>query len=163
MLKQKFMPNFTTEAELKAHQLKGLKWTAAHAYDGSPVYRAKLSAAGILPADIQSLEDIRKLPFTDARDLKDGYPFPLRSVPFEKIVRIHSSSGTTGRRKNLCYTQKDVDDWGHFFARAYEMAGVTPKTAYRLPSATASGPPAWGFSWPVNGWGPWPCRWGPAM
>ena len=132
MLNQKFMPDFTTEAELKAHQLKGLKWTVAHAYDGSPVYRAKLSAAGILPADIQSLEDIRKLPLTDAEDLKDGYPFPLRSVPFEKIVRIHSSSGTTGRRKNLCYTQKDVDDWGHFFARAYEMAGVTPEDRVQI-------------------------------
>lgn len=132
MLKQRFMPDFTTEAELEAHQLKGLKWTVAHAYDGSPVYRAKLSAAGILPADIQSLEDIRKLPLTDAEDLKDGYPFPLRSVPFEKIVRIHSSSGTTGRRKNLCYTQKDVDDWGHFFARAYEMAGVTPEDRVQI-------------------------------
>ena len=132
MLKRNFMPEFTTEAELHAHQLKGLKWTVAHAYEGSPVYRAKLSQAGVSPEDIQSLEDIRKLPFTTAQDLRDGYPFPLRSVPFDRIVRIHSSSGTTGRRKNLCYTQKDVDDWVHFFARAYQMAGVTPEDRVQI-------------------------------
>jgi phenylacetate-CoA ligase len=126
------MPNFTTEAELRAHQLAGLKWTVAHAFHGSPAYRAKLEAAGVEPGDIQSIDDIRKLPFTDADDLKEGYPFPLRAVPFEQIVRIHSSSGTTGRRKNLCYTQKDVDDWAHFFARAYQMAGVTPEDRVQI-------------------------------
>jgi len=120
-----FMPDFATETELKAHQLKGLKWTVNHAYEGSPEYRKKLDLAGVKPRDIQTLEDLKKLPLTTANDLRDGYPFPLRAVPFEKIVRIHSSSGTTGKRKNLCYTQKDVDDWVHFFARAYEMAGVT--------------------------------------
>lgn len=132
MLKRNFMPEFATEAELHAHQLKGLKWTVAHAYEGSPVYRAKLSGAGVSPEAIQSLEDIRRLPFTTAQDLRDGYPFPLRSVPFERIVRIHSSSGTTGRRKNLCYTQKDVEDWTHFFARAYQMAGVTPEDRVQI-------------------------------
>lgn len=132
MLKRNFMPEFATEAELHAHQLKGLKWTVAHAYEGSPVYRAKLSEVGVSPEAIQSLEDIRRLPFTTAQDLRDGYPFPLRSVPFERIVRIHSSSGTTGRRKNLCYTQKDVEDWTHFFARAYQMAGVTPEDRVQI-------------------------------
>ena len=71
------------------------------------------------------LSDLASLPFTTSDDLRDQYPFPLRAVPFEQIVRIHSSSGTTGKRKILCYTQKDVDDWAHFFARCYEMAGVT--------------------------------------
>ena len=60
-----------------------------------------------------------------ANDLKEGYPFPLLSVPFDKVVRMHASSGTTGKRKVLCYTQKDIDDWTHFFARCYEMAGLT--------------------------------------
>ncbi|HWU40235.1 MAG TPA: phenylacetate--CoA ligase, partial [Candidatus Acidoferrum sp.] len=78
------------------------------------------------PEDIRSLNDLAKLPFITADDLRDDYPFPLRSVPFEQIVRIHSSSGTTGKRKILCYSQKDVDDWAYFFARCYEMAGVTP-------------------------------------
>jgi len=121
-----FMPPFKTVEELEAHQLAGLKWTVRHAYEGSPFYRERLESAGIRPEDIRSLEDLRRLPFTTGDDLRDQYPFPLRSVPFEQIVRIHASSGTTGKRKILCYTQKDVDDWAHFFARAYEMAGVTP-------------------------------------
>jgi phenylacetate-CoA ligase len=71
------------------------------------------------------LEDLSRLPFTTAKDLQEGYPFPLLSVPFEKVVRIHASSGTTGKRKVLCYTQKDIDDWTHFFARCYEMADLS--------------------------------------
>jgi len=121
-----FMPSFASAEELQAHQLKGLQWTLRHARQGSPYYRARLDAAGVGPDDLQSLDDIRKLPFTTAEDLRDDYPFPLRSVPYEQIVRIHSSSGTTGKRKVLCYTQKDLDDWANMFARCYEMAGVTP-------------------------------------
>jgi phenylacetate-coenzyme A ligase PaaK-like adenylate-forming protein/ABC-type branched-subunit amino acid transport system ATPase component len=121
-----FMPSFASADELAAHQLRGLQWTVRHAREGSPFYRARLDAAGIGPETIRSLDDLARLPFTTAEDLRDEYPFPLRAVPFEQIVRIHSSSGTTGKRKVLCYTQKDVDDWARFFARCYEMAGVTP-------------------------------------
>jgi phenylacetate-CoA ligase len=121
-----FLPSFASEEALRAHQLAGLQWTLRHACEGSPYYRSRLDAAGIRPEDIRRLEDIATLPFTTAEDLRDDYPFPLRAVPYEQIVRIHSSSGTTGKRKILCYTQKDVDDWAHFFARGYEMAGVTP-------------------------------------
>ena len=124
--KQTFMPPFKTEEELKCHQLAGLKWTLRHAYEGSSFYRAHLDAAGVSPDAIRELADLGKMPFTTGDDLRDGYPFPFRAVPFEQIVRIHASSGTTGKRKILCYTQKDVDDWRHFFARCYEMAGVTP-------------------------------------
>ncbi len=126
MQQQNFMPNFTSEEELHDHQLKGLKWTVKHAYEGSSVYREKLDAASVTPDSITSLDDLQKLPFTSADDLRDGYPFPLRAVPFEQIVRIHASSGTTGKRKVLSYTQKDLDDWTDFFARCYQMAGVTP-------------------------------------
>ena len=126
MLKQNFMPAFSSVDELKEHQLKGLQWTVRHAYEGSAVYRQKLEAAGVSPESVQSLDDLRRLPFTCADDLRDGYPFPLRAVPYEQIVRIHASSGTTGKRKVLCYTQKDLDDWTDFFARCYQMAGVTP-------------------------------------
>jgi phenylacetate-CoA ligase len=121
-----FMPPFKSVAELAQHQLQGLKWTVRHAYKGSSFYRAKLDNAGITPDDINSLDDLRKLPFATGDELRDGYPLPFRSVPFEQIVRVHASSGTTGKRKILGYTQKDVDDWQHFFARCYEMAGVTP-------------------------------------
>ncbi|MCD6527632.1 MAG: ATP-binding cassette domain-containing protein [Desulfuromonas sp.] len=126
MRQQNFMPNFTTEQQLKDHQLAGLQWTLHHAYEGSSFYREQLDAAQIRPEMIKSLDDLRRLPFTDADDLRAGYPFPLRAVPFEQIVRVHASSGTTGKRKVLCYTQKDLDDWTDFFARCYQMAGVTP-------------------------------------
>ena len=121
-----FMPDFKDAAALAAHQLEGLQWTVRHAYGGSSFYHERLTAAGVTPDDIRSLDDIRRLPFTTATDLRDGYPFPLRSVPFEQIVRIHASSGTTGKRKIIGYTQKDIDDWVDFFARCYQMAGVTP-------------------------------------
>ena len=127
-----FMPQVKTAEELKAHQLKGLQWTVRHAYEGSPVYRARLHEAGVHPEDIHSLEDLYHLPFTTANDLKEGYPFPLLSVPFDQVVRMHASSGTTGKRKVLCYTQKDIDDWTHFFARCYEMAGLSPEDRVQI-------------------------------
>ncbi len=125
MSRQTFMPPFETVAALEAHQLKGLQWTLRHAYEGSSFYRQKLDVAGVRPGDFHSFSDLAKMPFTTGEDIRDNYPFPLRAVPFEQIVRIHSSSGTTGKRKILGYTQKDVDDWAYFFARCYEMAGVT--------------------------------------
>jgi phenylacetate-coenzyme A ligase PaaK-like adenylate-forming protein/ABC-type branched-subunit amino acid transport system ATPase component len=121
-----FMPSFNSGEELKVHQLRGLQWTVRHAFEGSPAYRAKLEAAGVTPESIQSLDDLRRLPFTTTDDLRDGYPFPLKSVPFEQLVRVHASSGTTGKRKVLCYTQKDLDDWTDMFARCYQSAGITP-------------------------------------
>ena len=119
-----FMPSFKDIEELKKHQLNGLRWTVAHAYQGSDFYRQKLDEAGVQPDGIQSLDDIQSLPFTTADDLRDGYPFALLSVPESKLIRIHASSGTTGKRKILSYTRKDIDDWTHFFARCYEMAGL---------------------------------------
>ena len=119
------MPAFQSRAELEEHQLKGLQWILKHAFAGSAFYRQKLDATGVHPDHIQILDDIRKLPFTTADDLRAGYPFPLLSVPESEVVRIHASSGTTGKRKMLAYTQKDLDDWIHFFARCYEMAGLT--------------------------------------
>jgi phenylacetate-CoA ligase len=124
-MKRSFMPDISSEEELKALQLEGLKWTVNHAYQGSEFYRAKFDERGIKPGDISRLGDLSKLSFTVADDLREGYPFPLRSVPFERIVRIHASSGTTGKRKVLCYTHKDIDDWADMFARCYEMAGLT--------------------------------------
>jgi phenylacetate-CoA ligase len=125
MLKR-FPPAAADAAGMAAHQLAGLQWTVAHAYGNSPFYREHLHAAGIEPAAIRTLADLERLPFTDASHLRDGYPFPLRSAPFERLVRVHSSTGTTGKRKILCYTQKDIDDWAAMFGRCYELAGLTP-------------------------------------
>ncbi|MCX8118589.1 MAG: phenylacetate--CoA ligase [Desulfobacterota bacterium] len=127
-----FMPQIRTERELKKLQLEGLQWTVNHAYEHSEFYRKRFDEAGVKPRHIKSLKDISKLPFTTANDLQEGYPFPLRSVPFEKIVRIHASSGTTGKRKVLCYTQKDIQDWANMFARCYEMAGLTSKDRVQI-------------------------------
>ncbi|HMK34424.1 MAG TPA: phenylacetate--CoA ligase [Desulfomonilaceae bacterium] len=120
-----FMPSYESYDELAEIQLNGLKWTVDHAYNGSPAYRKKLEAAGVKPEDIKSLDDLGRLPFTTAADLAAGYPFPLLSVPFSEVVRLHASSGTTGKRKVLCYTRKDIEDWTNFFARCYEMADLT--------------------------------------
>ena len=87
-------------------------------------YGKKLAEAGI--SNIKTSEDFEKLPFSEKKDLRDAYPLGLMSAPEEKIVRIHSSSGTTGLPVIIPYTQKDVDDWAIMFKRCYEMAGITP-------------------------------------
>lgn len=121
---KRFIPDLDEE-QIRAMQLEGLQWTVNHAYEGSPAYREKFKAAGLLPGDVKSLDDLVKLPFTTVEDLRDGYPMPLLSVPEEELVRIHASSGTTGKRKVLVYTQKDVDDWKTMMARCYELAGLS--------------------------------------
>jgi phenylacetate-CoA ligase len=126
------MPKVRTERELKRLQLEGLRWTVHHVYKNSEFYQKRFDEAGVKPKHIKSLKDISKLPLTTARDLQEGYPFPLKSIPFEKIVRIHASSGTTGKRKVLCYTQKDINDWANMFARCYEMAGLTTKDRVQI-------------------------------
>lgn len=123
MLKR--FPAKAAPADLAVHQLEGLKWTVRHAFENSPFYRERLTAAGITPESVSSLADLDRLPFLTAQDLADGYPFALRCAPFADLVRIHASSGTTGKRKVLCYTQKDLDDWQQMFARCYELAGLT--------------------------------------
>jgi len=127
-----FMPKFRTGRELKRVQLDGLQWTVNHVYKNSEFYREKFDEVGVKPKHIKSLKDISKLPFTTAKDLQEGYPFPLRSATFDKIIRIHASSGTTGKRKVLCYTQKDINDWANMFARCYEMAGLTTKDRVQI-------------------------------
>lgn len=120
-----FLPHLPEE-KLAALQLAGLQWTVRHAYENCSAYRGKLQDAGVSPGDITSLDHLRSLPFTTVADLREGYPLPLLSVPEEQVVRIHASSGTTGKRKILAYTQKDVDTFALQMARCYEIAGLTP-------------------------------------
>ncbi|MBP7341046.1 MAG: phenylacetate--CoA ligase family protein, partial [Syntrophaceae bacterium] len=120
-----FTPALLTQEQLADIQLAGLQWTVRHAYEGSDFYRQKFAAAGVRPEDIRTLDDLRRLPFTTSRDLQENYPYPLLSVPFEDVVRLHASSGTTGKRKVLVYTAKDIDDWADMFARCYETAELT--------------------------------------
>lgn len=120
-----YMPDFKSGEEIARHQLKGLQWTVEHAYNNSDFYRQHLQQAGVQPGQIKSLDDLKRLPFTTAQDLTKGYPFPFLSVPLEKVVRVHASSGTTGKRKVMTYTAQDIKDWAHMFARCYQMAGLT--------------------------------------
>jgi len=150
MSKLTFMPPFKTVEELEKHQLARLTWSVRHAYEGSSFYRARLDEAGVKPDDIKTLDDLKILPFSTPDDLKDQYPFPFRAVPYEQIVRIHASSGTTGKRKILCYTQKDLDDWAHFFARCYEMAGVTKLDRVQIAVGYGLWTAGVGFQWGVE-------------
>lgn len=93
----------------------------------SPFYRNKLKQAGIEPGDIKTIEDLNHVPFTTKNELRDAYPLGLMAVPEEEVVRIHSSSGTTGKPVIVPYTKRDVHVWAEMFARCYEMAGVTKK------------------------------------
>ncbi len=120
----RFLPDLDAE-RLAVIQLDGLKWTVAHAFAGCPAYREKFKAAGLAPGDVRSLDDLLRLPLTSVEDLRAGYPLPLLSMPEEQVVRIHASSGTTGKRKVLAYTQADIDTWKVMMARCYELAGLT--------------------------------------
>jgi phenylacetate-CoA ligase len=119
---RRFATACRTPEELAAVQLQGLQWTVRHACEGSPFYRQRLAEAGVTPAAIRSLNDLKRLPFVTAQDLQANYPWPLLAVPMDRIVRMHASSGTTGKRKVLVYTAKDIDDWANMFARCYETA-----------------------------------------
>ena len=139
--------------------MKGLKWTVEHVYKGSAFYRRKLDQAGVRPGSVKSLDDMGVLPFTTVEDLRDGYPFPLLAVPFEKVVRIHASSGTTGKRKVLCYTEKDLEDWSDMFARCYEMAGLTREDRVQIAVGYGLWTAGIGFQRDANASGPWPFPW----
>ncbi len=112
-----------SRAELRALQLERLKWTLAHAYEHVPHYRRKFDAAGVKPSDLNALEDLAKFPFTTKADLRENYPFGLFAVPREKVVRIHASSGTTGKPTVVGYTQRDIDIWAQVMARSIRAAG----------------------------------------
>ena len=105
--------------------MSGLAWTVQHAYQGSEFFRVKLDAAGIDPRSVHAVDDLARLPLTTKQELRDAYPFGWTCVPISEVVRIHASSGTTGRRTVATYTRQDVADWADMFARCYEYAGVT--------------------------------------
>ena len=108
--------------ELRALQLQRLRATLAHAYAHSPVYKAKFDAAGVHPDDCRSLEDLARFPFTTKQDLRDHYPFGMFAVPREQLVRIHASSGTTGKPTVVGYTRNDIDTWAGLVARSIRAA-----------------------------------------
>lgn len=106
-------------------QLLRLRDTVRRCYDNVPFYRETLDKAGLKPEDIRTLDDLQKLPFTYKQDLRDNYPYGLFAVPREKVVRVHASSGTTGKMTVVGYTKRDIDDWAEDAARALVAAGGT--------------------------------------
>jgi len=127
------MTNFALEpiekaplADLRKLQLQRLQWSLRHAYDHVPHYRRKFDEAGVKPEHCNTLADLAKFPFTTKADLRENYPFGMFAVPMEKIVRIHASSGTTGKPTVVGYTAKDIDTWSNVMARSIRAAGAKP-------------------------------------
>ncbi len=112
--------------ELRALQLARLRWTLHQAYDNIPHYKKAFEAAGLHPDDVRDLADLAKLPFTTKETLRQNYPFGLFAVPREQVIRIHASSGTTGRPTVVGYTRNDLDTWATVVARSIRAAGGRP-------------------------------------
>jgi phenylacetate-CoA ligase len=112
-----------SQDELQALQLKRLQWSLAHAYNNVAHYKKTFDAAGVHPSDLKQLADLAKFPTMSKTDLRDNYPFGLFAVPKSDIVRIHASSGTTGKPTVVAYTQKDIDTWADLVARSIRAAG----------------------------------------
>ena len=111
--------------EIVAIQNKKLVEQVHHVWENVPYYRKKMEEAGVTPEDIKSIDDLHKLPFLSKDDLRNAYPYGLMGVPKEDVVRIHSTSGTTGKRVIAFYTQGDIDLWEDCCARALMAAGAT--------------------------------------
>ena len=109
--------------ELRAHQLERLRWSLEHAYQNVPMYRQRFDELGVHPSDLKDFTDLAKFPFTVKNDLRDNYPFGMFAVPQHDIVRLHASSGTTGKPTVVGYTQKDIDTWADLVARSIRAAG----------------------------------------
>lgn len=109
--------------QLRQHQLERLRWSLNHAYQNVPMYRQRFDAAGVHPEDLRQLEDLANFGFTSKNDLRDHYPYGLFAVPHSDIVRLHASSGTTGKPTVVGYTQNDIDTWAEVVARSIRAAG----------------------------------------
>jgi len=112
--------------ELRGLQLERLKWSVRHAYENVEHYRRSFTAHGVHPDDLQSHEDLARFPFLNKQDFRDNYPFGLFAVARERVVRIHASSGTTGKPTVVGYTARDIDSWANLVARSIRAAGGGP-------------------------------------
>jgi phenylacetate-CoA ligase len=115
-----------SEDELRSLQLQRLKWSLHHTYKNVATYRRKCELTGINPEDLRSLDDLRHFPFTTKEDLRASYPFGMFAVPRDEVVRIHASSGTTGKPTVVGYTARDIDTWANLVARSIRAAGGRP-------------------------------------
>src|SRR5439155_7763827 len=112
--------------KLRELQDTQLRQMVRYVYERVPLYQEQFQRNGIQPNDIRSVEDLPKLPFTRKQDLKDHYPFGLLAVPREQIIRVHASSGTTGKATVVCYTRNDIEMFSEVMARSFVTAGARP-------------------------------------
>src|SRR6266571_4004201 len=119
--------------ELRALQSESLVRGTRRAWEQVPLYRRKFEEAGVDPGEVRSIEDLPRLPFTHKTDLRDTYPFGMLAVPFERVVRIHASSGTTGKPTVVAYTRNDLELWAQMMAR--DAWGLP---SFRSPAETRS-------------------------
>lgn len=119
-------PQFVSEDSLRANQLRGLKWSIAHAYKNTICYRAKCDEAGLSPNDLESLADLTRFPFTLKSDFREHHAGGMFAVPREMLVRLHASSGTSGTPTIVGYTRQDIDLWSRLCARSILAAGGRP-------------------------------------
>ena len=118
--------------QLREMQSIRLRKMADYVYHNTPFYRKKFQELGIEPGDIKDIDDIVKLPFTNKLDLRDNYPFGLAAVPMSQIVRIHASSGTTGKPVVVLYTRKDLAMWAESISRAFTAYGATKNDIFQV-------------------------------
>ncbi len=118
--------------EIRQMQLERLKHIVRYAYENVPMYRERFDAIGLKPEHIRTLKDIENIPYTTKDDLRDNYPFRLLAVPMKKIVRVHASSGTTGKPITCGYTRADLDNWSTCIARILTMAGATDEDIFHV-------------------------------
>src|SRR6516225_183938 len=112
--------------EIASVQTKRLKRTLENVYENVPLYRKKFDAAGVSPSDFKHLDDLNHFPFTTKQDLRENYPFGMFAVPRERLLRVHASSGTTGKPTVVGYSKADLDLWSSLMARSLACAGVLP-------------------------------------
>ena len=121
-----------SRGEIEKLQLERLKNTVKRCYDNVPHYHAKLDAAGVTPDKIKTLSDLKYLPFTTKADMRDTYPYGLFAVPLKEIVRIHASSGTTGKPTVVGYTRNDLNNWSDLVARLVTAVGATSEDIVQI-------------------------------
>jgi len=117
------LPIFRSRAELETEQLERLKWSLTRTYNNAPYYRAKCDAAGVTLSDLKTLADLRRFPFTKKTDFRENYPFGMFATTQEECVRLHASSGTSGKPTIVGYTQADIELWNMLIARCITVAG----------------------------------------
>ena len=125
MMSDHYLKDFVDRKALEALQLQRMQETLHRLYDSVAFYRQAFDQAGLKPSDLRRLEDLGKFPFTNKTDLRDHYPYGMLAVPMHDIVRIHASSGTTGKPTVVCYTKRDLEIWAESVSRVFSMGGVS--------------------------------------